>query len=105
MASTTRTRKPLGAIIMVIVAVGATLLPAAILIDFIRNLLQGDPPAYLWVIVYGAALVIGIVGSVLFGAYLWHSPQTQKPRLLTMGLIGVGIAFGVVLLTIVTIPF
>jgi hypothetical protein len=38
----------LSEIILVIVVVGVTLLPAAILIAFIRNLLQGDPPVYLW---------------------------------------------------------
>jgi hypothetical protein len=56
------------------------------------------------VVVYGAALVIGVVGSVLVGVYLLHTPQSQKPHLLTMGLVGVGIAFAAVFLTII-IPF
>jgi hypothetical protein len=56
------------------------------------------------VVVCGAALVIGVVGSVLVGAYLSRSPQSHKPRLLTMGLIGVGIALAAVFLTITVIP-
>lgn len=75
----------------VVIAVAATLLPAAILVIYIRNLLTGDPPAYGWVIGFGSCLIAGLLGSALLGIHLWNG-GSQNSRWLTLSLVGMGIA-------------
>lgn len=75
----------------VVVAVGATLVPVAILVTYIRNLLTGDPPAYGWVIGFGFCLISGVLGSALLGIHLWKESSQSSGRL-ALSLVGVGIA-------------
>jgi hypothetical protein len=75
----------------VVVLVGTTLIPIAILVTYIRNLLTGDPPAYGWVIGFGICLISGVLGSALLGIHLWND-GSQNSRRLTLSLVGVGIA-------------
>jgi hypothetical protein len=76
----------------VVIAVGATLIPVAILVTYIRNLLTGDAPAYGWVIGFGFCVTAGLLGSALLGIYLWKE-GSQSSGWLTLSLVGVGIAF------------
>ena len=85
-------RRSIGRLGLVAVAVGATLVPVAVLVTYIRNLLAGDPPAHVWVIGFGVCLVLGLLGSVLLGVLLWNDQRSQNSRQLTLSLVGVGIA-------------
>lgn len=92
-------------VLAVVPPVAVLLFPLGALATFVGNFLRADPPSYGLAIVFGVSFLIGVVGGVLFGLYLWHSPVGQKPRLLTIGLIGCGIAWAAFMIPILVSPF